>query len=116
MPKRFLPHDRYQVIGAFVTIVLISVGLAVFFDYRIDQAEERITANTDDRALLKRAFTISLINQCNKDANQNFTLRRAATRLGVDGDVIGQLPPIPRGGRRDDGTWIGCGNYPPPLS
>lgn len=47
MPTRFLPRDRWQVIGAFLTIVLVSVGLTLFFDHRLDQAEKRITRNTE---------------------------------------------------------------------
>lgn len=46
-PRRFLPGDRWQMIGAFLTICVISAAFTLFFDRRIDQAEKRITRNTE---------------------------------------------------------------------
>lgn len=46
MPTRFLPHDRWQITGAFVVIVLIGIGNAWWSDYRDDQLERRIRMNT----------------------------------------------------------------------
>lgn len=54
MPRRFLPHDRWQAIGAFIVIVAIAVAVAIWNDYRIDQAEQRITANRASVQDLKR--------------------------------------------------------------
>lgn len=54
-----LPRDRWQLIGAFLAIVFISIGLTIFFDYRIDQAEKRITANTE-KTVIARANIVAL--------------------------------------------------------
>ena len=45
MPGRFLPHDRWQAVGAFIVIVAIAVSVAIWNDRRIDAAEKRIIAN-----------------------------------------------------------------------
>lgn len=45
MPMRPVTIRRWEVVGAFVLLVVVAVGVAWWNDYRIDQAEKRITEN-----------------------------------------------------------------------
>jgi hypothetical protein len=57
-PTRAVTLHRWQVVAAFLVVVLSSVLVAVWNDYRIDQAEKRITANSarsdDIKAITER--------------------------------------------------------------
>lgn len=44
-PRRIVEWHRWQVVGAFFVILLISIGLGVWTDYRDDQLEKRVTRN-----------------------------------------------------------------------
>lgn len=44
-PQRVFEWRRWQVVGAFLVIVLIAIVISAWNDHRIDQAEDRITRN-----------------------------------------------------------------------
>lgn len=54
-PRRVVEVQRWQVVGAFLVLVGIAVGVAWWNDYRIDQAEKRVTSNRASVADLRRA-------------------------------------------------------------
>lgn len=46
MPNTPVIVRRWEVVGAFILLVVVAVGVAQWNDYRIDQAERRISLNS----------------------------------------------------------------------
>lgn len=49
-PMRTVELHRWQIVGAFLLLLAVAVGVAVWNDYRIDQAEHRINMNSESIA------------------------------------------------------------------
>lgn len=79
-PSRMLPRDRWQTLGAFLTMVLVFVAGSYWNDYRIDQAERRITEN-QQKATRALARTVAL--QATNRAQQEQIRANAETAFAL---------------------------------
>ena len=60
MPNKPVTVRRWEVVGAFLLLVAVAVLIALWNDYRIDQAEERILRNQQENVQQNRIRAILL--------------------------------------------------------
>lgn len=82
MPFKVVTVRRWEVVGAFVLLVVVAVAVAAWNDHRINQAEKRIEAGNvaDHRQNVTRAELVERFRRVNRVACLRIELLKAQNR------------------------------------